>query len=394
MTSSPKGLPSTSIELQKRLLNIFRDAFSSRISHQLHHVLQEIKKHLFNRDFQKAFEREEYLETYAFRWSPSRALAYMNIFCMIQPLRVRLTSRTIETTITANGSLNSNSDGTVPSGSDANVAVRLEKEQHPHPTPLNDLSEGFRIVCLGGGSGAELVALAGFLHWINSADLGLETMQVEPGKAIAFDIKILDVANWSNIICALHLGVTNSPPISNYASAAAKANNAPLIDGENFNVQFQQNDVHNLCPEQLTSVFGNAKLVTLMFTLNELYSTSISATTNLLLSMTSVLPSGALLLVVDSPGSYSTVNLGKDVTTKDDIPPTSDQKVKQYPLHWLLDHTLLESARLGSGDAREGDRLWQKVYSDESKWYRLAEKLTYPIELEDMRYQIHLYERI
>lgn len=394
ITSSPKGLPSPSIELQKRLLNIFRDAFSSRMSQQLHHVLQEIKKHLFNRDFQKAFEREEYLETYAFRWSPSRALAYMNIFCMIQPLRARLTSSTIETITTANGSLNSNVDDTVPSGSDANVAIRLEKEQNPHPPPLNDLSEGFGIVCLGGGSGAELVALAGFLHWINSTDLGLETMQVEPGKATAFDIKILDVANWSNIICALHLAVTSSPPISNYASAAAKANNAPLVNAENFNVRFQQNDVHNLCPEQLTSIFSNAKLVTLMFTLNELYSTSISATTNFLLSMTSVLPPGALLLVVDSPGSYSTVNVGKDVTTKDDISPTSNQKIKQYPLHWLLDHTLLESARLGSRDAQEGERLWQKVYSDESKWYRFAEKLTYPIELEDMRYQIHLYERI
>lgn len=393
-TSSPKGLPSTSIELQKRLLNIFRDAFSSRMSHQLHHVLQEIKTHLFNRDFQKTFEKEEYLETYAFRWSPSRALAYMDIFCMVQPLRDTLMRRMFKSTTGANGSLNSDFDNTIPLRSGANVAVLLEREQHPHPPPLNDLSEGFRIVCLGGGSGAELVALAGFLHWINSADLGLETMQVEPGKATAFDIKIIDVANWSNIIRALHSGVTISPPISNYASAAAKANNAPLIKAQDFNVHFQQDDVLTLCPERLKGVFGKAELVTLMFTLNELYSTSISATTDLLLSITSILPRGALFLVIDSPGSYSTVNIGKDITTKDDISATSNQNKKQYPLHWLLDHTLLESARLGSGDARKGERLWEKVYSDESKWYRLAEELTYPIELEDMRYQIHLYERI
>lgn len=358
---------------------------------ELHDFLQEIKKHLFNRDFRKAFEREEYLETYAFRWSPSRALAYTELFCMITPLRVKLTS---ETTIGAGGSLSSDFDATVPLRSDANVAVRLEKEQRPHPPPLNDLSEGFGIVCLGGGSGAELVALAGFLHWINSADLGLKTMHVEPRKAIAFNIKILDVADWSNIIRALHSGVTTSPPISKYASTAAKTNDTPLINAEIFKVHFQQNDVHNLCPEQLKSIFSDAKLVTLMFTLNELYGTSIKATTNLLLSMTSVLPSGALLLVVDSPGSYSTVNIGKEVTTEDDVSATCHQKKKQYPLHWLLDHTLLESARLGSGNAREGERLWAKVYSDESKWYRLAEELTYPIQLEDMRYQIHLYERI
>ena len=394
MPSSPKGVPSTSIELQKRLLNIFRDALFPQTTPELHHLLQEIKRHLFNRDFRKAFEREEYLEVYAFRWSPSRALAYLEIFCMIPPLRVGLTQSSVETTIRAKGSLSLDFDGTIPLRSDADVAVRPEKEQQPHPPPPHDLSEGFGIVCLGGGSGAELVALAGFLHWINSADLGLETMHVEPRKSIAINIKILDVANWCSILWALHSGVTTSPPISHYASTAAKANNTPLIDAEDFKVHFQQDDIHNLCPERLKNVFSEAKLVTLMFTLNELYSTSISATTNLLLSMTSILQPGALLLVVDSPGSYSIVNIDKDLTTKDDVSATSKQKPKKYPLHWLLDHTLLESARIGSGNAREGERPWEKVYSDESKWYRLAGELTYPIELEDMRYQIHLYKRI
>lgn len=361
---------------------------------ELHHLLQDIKRHLFNRDFRKAFEREKYLEIYAFRWSPSRALAYLEIFCMIPSLRAGLTRSSIETTIGAKGSISLDFDGITPLRSDANVAVRPENEQQPHPPPPNDLSEGFGIVCLGGGSGAELVALAGFLHWINSTDLGLETMHVEPRKSTALDIKILDIANWSNIIRALHSGVTTSPPISNYASTAAKANNTPLIDAKDFKVHFQQDDIHSLCPERLKNIFSEAKLVTLMFTLNELYSSSISATTNVLLSMTSILPSGALLLVVDSPGSYSIVNIGKDLTTKDEVSATSKQKPKQYPLHWLLDHTLLESARLGSGNAREGERQWEKIYSDESKWHRLAGELTYPIELEDMRYQIHLYERI
>lgn len=386
MTCSPRCLPNTSIKLQKRLLNVFRDALFPRMNYELHHILQEVKKNLFNRDFQKAFEREEHLEAYALRWSPSRALAYMEIFCMIPLLRVRLTRSSIETTVEARESVNLDLDGAVPLRSDPNAEIQPEKEQQPRPPPLNDLGEGCGIVCLGGGSGAELVALAGFLHWINSADLGLE--------ATALNIKILDVANWSNIISMLHSGATTSPPISNYASTTAKANNTPLTNDDLFRVHFQQDDIQSLCPEQLKSVFSNAKLVTLMFTLNELYSTSISATTNFLLSMTSVLPVGALLLVVDSPGSYSTVNIGKDANTKDDVSATSEPKKKQYPLHWLLDHTLLESARLGPGNARESEKLWEKVYSDESRWYRLAKELTYPIELEDMRYQIHLYERI
>ena len=362
------------------------------MNRELHPVLQEIKRNLFNRDFQQAFEKEEYLETYAFRWSPSRALAYMEIFCIVPPLRIRLTRSSVETTIIKEETLISDLTDSVPLRSDANAAgVRPEKQQQPHPPPLDDLNEGSGIVCLGGGSGAELVALAGFLHWI---DLGLQTMHVESRKATAFDIQILDVANWSNIIRTLHSGVTSSPPISNYASSASKAKNTPLTNAGNFRVQFRQIDILSLCPEQLKSIFSDTKLVTLMFTLNELYTTSISATTNLLLSMTSVLPPRALLLVVDSPGSYSTVNIGKVATIKDDVSTMSKQKEKQYPLHWLLDHTLLESARAESGNTREGRRLWEKVYSDESKWYRLAEELAYPIDLEDMRYQIHLYERI
>lgn len=394
MTPNPKSLPNTSIELQKKVLNVFRDAFSARMTHEFYHVLQEIKRNLFDRDFQRAFEREEHLETYAFRWSPSRALAYLEIFCMIPPVRARLARSPIETTMEAKESLISDLEATVPLRSDANAGIRPDKEQQPHPPPLEDLSEAFGIVCLGGGSGAELVALAGFLHWTNSAHPGSQPMHVESRKATTCNIKILDIANWSNVIRTLHSGVTSTPTVSKYASAAAKAKNSPLTNAGIFKVQFQQHDILSLCPEELTNVLGDAKLVTLMFTLNELYSTSISATTKFLLSMTSILPPGVLFLVVDSPGSYSTVKIGKNATTNDDASATSEQKKNQYPLHWLLDHTLLESARVESGNTRVGERLWEKVYSDESKWFRLAEELVYPIELEDMRYQVHLYERI
>ena len=37
---------------------------------------------------------------------------------------------------------------------------------------------------------------------------------------------------------------------------------------------------------------------------------------------------------------------------------------------------------------------WEKVVDEESKWFRLPPGLRYPIELENMRYQIHLYRRL
>ena len=78
-------------------------------------------------------------------------------------------------------------------------------------------------------------------------------------------------------------------------------------------------------------------------------------------------------MVVDSPGSYSTV--------------TINGSEKKYPMQWLLDHTML-STKATAGTA------WEKVASDESKWFRLPEGLQYPIKLENMRYQFHLYRRL
>ncbi|KAG9551002.1 hypothetical protein KCU79_g13535, partial [Aureobasidium melanogenum] len=90
----------------------------------------------------------------------------------------------------------------------------------------------------------------------------------------------------------------------------------------------------------------------------------------------SMLP-GSLLLVVDSPGSYSTVTL--------------NGATQKYPMQWLLDHTLLSPKK----NAEKGTPVqWKKLVSDESRWFRLPdEDLKYPIDLENMRYQIHLYQR-
>jgi 25S rRNA (uracil2843-N3)-methyltransferase len=93
------------------------------------------------------------------------------------------------------------------------------------------------------------------------------------------------------------------------------------------------------------------------------------------------MPKGAILLVVDSPGSYSTINL--------------NGAEKKYPMQWLLDHTLLEQA---SSDAKESAHAdgakWEKVHEEESRWFRLDASLAYPIDLENMRMQVHLYRRL
>ncbi|KAF2681576.1 hypothetical protein K458DRAFT_76155 [Lentithecium fluviatile CBS 122367] len=317
----PSAIP---LELQQLLLNIFRSSFSERFESDITPLLQEVKGHLYNRDFLAAFGKEEYLEVYAARWSPSRALGYLE------------------------------------------VLESLRKEMQPFST-VDEESEGSRwkVACLGGGAGAEIVALGGFLKWLE--------MRVEEERGREMNLVAIDIADWGNVVEKLQQGLVTKPPLSKYASTAAQAANVALLHPACLNVSFKQHDVLNAPFSSLSPLVQDTNLVTLLFTLNELYSTSISLTQQFLLNLTSSLRPGSFLLVVDSPGSYSSVSL--------------NGAEKKYPMQWLLDHTLLE-------EERGAEPRWEKVKEDESRWFRLDEKLKYPIELENMRFQLHFYRRL
>lgn len=322
--SAASSLP---FELQQLLINIFKDSFAERFSVDIKPLLQEVKGHLYNRDFATAFGKEEYLEAYALRWSPSRALCYLQIL------------------------------------------LDLKEQLGPFTERIEgDQSAPWNVVALGGGAGAEIVALGGLMKMLDSSDAGGEHKP-------EVKISALDIADWANVVEKLREGVVTKPPLSKYASAALQAANVPLLsDASTFGVSFHKNDVLNTPKETLKELVKDAHIVTLMFTLNELYTTSLSLTQSFLLNLTAFLKPGSHLLVVDSPGSYSTISL--------------NGAPKKYPMQWLLDHTLLASEGKASSVAP-----WDKIASDESKWFRLDERLRYPIELENMRYQLHLYRR-
>ncbi|KAJ4982834.1 hypothetical protein SVAN01_11682 [Stagonosporopsis vannaccii] len=324
-------------ETQQLILNIFRNSFGERLESGIQPLLQEVKGHLFDRNFKEAFGREDYLEAYAARWSPSRALGYLGVLW-----RMRETLGLIQA-----------------------------------PEETNDVGEesreSWKVVCLGGGAGAEIGTFGG-LHRLLADD------QEDRGEDRLKNMEVVavDSAAWGNVVTQLTEHITRPPPLSKYASAAVKAANRPLADSTAFKTTFHQHDVLTVDPKTLASALEGANLVTLMFTLNELYTASISLTQQFLLRMTESLTPGAMLLVVDSPGSYSTVSLnGAD---------------KNYPMQWLLDHTLL--ADTSGGKAKEEVRLWEKVQEDDSRWFRLDDRLDYPIELENMRMQLHLYHRL
>jgi 25S rRNA (uracil2843-N3)-methyltransferase len=372
-------------ELQQLVLNLFKDCFQERFGDDLDGLVQEIKGHLFKREFESAFcfgpgwvkgleegnnegkddgdeiegdgekksvrwekeeeeaaeededgedaedevvrvrDKSEYLEGYAVRWSPARALGYMEILY--------------------------------------EIVESIVKSKEVGETGTRDIS----VACLGGGAGAEIASFAGVLNFL------LGEQKEERGEGdIKMTVDLVDIADWGHVTEKLHKGLTTGPPISKYASAAVKAANVSLVPADAFETTFHQKDVLSLSPSELSTLLSSKDLITLFFTLNELYTTSLPSTQSFLANLTAITAPGTLLLVIDSAGSYSTVKL-------------QGKGEKRYPMHWLLDHTLL--------DEREGAQ-WKKEKEESSRWYRIPEGLQYKLELENMRVQVHLYRRL
>ncbi|KAJ9329692.1 hypothetical protein DTO027B5_159 [Paecilomyces variotii] len=384
-------------------------------------LIQTIKSHLYNRDFDSAFTdaNEELLRAYALRWSASRALGYAGIFRGVVGSGILEFKKKREV-----------DEGM--SGDETVVKRRRRRRRDGH------------VLCIGGGAGAEIVALA--CVWRDLMDeeergklerqgnetetekdggegggggdddaqsissaVGEMTLTKEDPSRILHDkvsssipnisITAVDIADWSSVVNRLSSTIRSSDIPS------SKAHPAPLLppqddshEGSLFSISFQKSDILTLSDAELRSILhkdnSTTILVTLMFTLNELFSVSMAKTTAFLLRITDLLEPGTVLLVVDSPGSYSTVTLGKSKssTTKPESESSSEPDKPQqrnYPMKFLLDHTLLSVA---AGK-------WDKVLSQDSRWFRRdAAKLRYAVGegagLEDMRFQIHIYKRL
>lgn len=396
--STPLVHQQISIKLQQYLLDIIKNTFKARLNGDLNDLIKEIKQNLYHRDFSNAFGKLDYLEAYAIRWTATRALAYVDIFQRLPQLRsailtesspglksdtlgiVSVRERCKEAECSAPP------DPVVPEVAETNAS----RQEKLHPRESENSHVATQVVCLGGGAGAEILALAGYLTLANSSLCA--DIQTGSRKSVKLKVTAIDIADWSSVIARLHLATTADPTLCKPTSPVTEAINMPWLDPSIYDVRFIKQDVLRIEESaEMQAVLRKARLVTIMFTLNELYSVSMSATTKLLLSMTSILEPGSLLLVLDSPGSYSTVSIGsKDFSFNGNGPPLSEQGGK-YPMQWLLDHTLLDAARI---ESIENANQWEKLNSSDSTWFRHSPGLSYPIILEDMRYQVHLYRRL
>ena len=248
-------------ELKQLLLSLFKNSLSEILSSdRLQATIQEVKGALYDRDFQEAFSKDEYLEAYAVRWSPSRALCYASILINIKTY------------------LNSIWDGSLSS----------------------DQSRDLKVICFGGGA-AEVVAFAGLLRFTldNPPSPGQSTAESpkDSGGSPRIELHLIDSAQWGSVVKKLENGLTNPPPLPKYARQTAREANHALIHTGGFQAKFHAMNIFELGEKQLRNLLGEgASFVTLLFTLNELYTTSIGKATALLLHLTEAINPGSLLL--------------------------------------------------------------------------------------------------
>ncbi|CAJ2502822.1 Uu.00g102160.m01.CDS01 [Anthostomella pinea] len=400
--TAEKESPDEELQHQQALLDIFSAAFSRTLSSaDFTARLQEVKALLYARDFDAAFGREGNLDVYAARWSPTRALCYGWVLSEI--------GAHLEGLIVENG---------YGGGTGSNVGVRQEGDDGDDgderadaggPVANESLSaslpsekapeaptRSLRMLSIGGGA-AEIVAFASYLHTCglhSSTTTTTETDDTTPTTPttptadtdLTGKLTLLDTGPWGRITQTLQTGLTTAPP-----PQSAQTDAQPLIQPTHLHSTLTQQDILSLSSAQLSDLLlpiaGTAQplLITLLFTLNELYTAAgIGPTTAFLRRLTATVPPGSLLLVVDSPGSYSKAAVGREA--------------RRYPMQWLLDHTLLDQKKRKDEDKKkldsaddDGGCRWEKLESHDSVWFRLADGLRYPIALEDMRYQMHLY---
>lgn len=172
------------------------------------------------------------------------------------------------------------------------------------------------VLCIGGGAGAEIAALSNF------SDV---------------NVTVIDLAVWGPVV-------------------------EPLTQALGVKVKVINDDA-------LRIPFDPAKydVITSLFTTNELFTQSKAGTLKFLAALTNNCRPGTLFIIIESAGSYSTVEVNG----------------KTFPMQFFLDYSLKKDT-------------WERVYRSDSEWYRTPQEVEneYPYKLENMRYMIQVFRHL
>ncbi|KAK4684391.1 25S rRNA (uracil2843-N3)-methyltransferase, partial [Tremellales sp. Uapishka_1] len=202
-------------------------------------------------------------------------------------------------------------------------------------------SEKRKVISLGGGAGSELLAVAAL---------------VKASQPFSCEWVGIDIGDWSRTL-------------SKFEDTIREEWSLP---SETLAVEYIKADLlsSDVLASHLTPSSPSSTLLTLLFTLTELFAQSRAATLSLLARITQLSAPGTLFLVADSASDISHFALGAEG--------------REYPIFMILDMVLI---------GRQGG--WEVVEEEDSRWFRLGEEgREWECKLENLRCWFRLYRRL
>ncbi|KAJ3212705.1 hypothetical protein HDU67_003661 [Dinochytrium kinnereticum] len=249
-------------------------------------------------------------------------------------------------------------------------------------TPLN-------VFALGAGPAAEVVGMAAACSSVDhEQEDGVSSAEKKLATGGGINIHVQDIADYGDIVQSL----------------TKTSRDMFFLPQSLFNVTFSRGDVltaDTARQKDLAARIGSADIVTALFLLNELLGSSKKEFVRLVGTLVAKMKPGSFLLVVDSAGSFSEVELGSKGGRKSGVDAEEEDEEED------LDPT--RSNRDSSG-ARAGQRTYMVynlldqirafdiVAKTDSRWYRVPTPqqqpgLSYPAKLHNMRHFVRLYRR-
>lgn len=328
--------------LQQNFLDILQDHFRIRLDDpDFDKKLQTIKGHFFRREYAQVFGDKESCIIYAVRYLPSRALAYSELF----------TQRPI-----------------------LDLLYPPPPPRRPSEKKVEFVGKRKKIVAVGAGVGSELCALH-LLPQLRRPEIDIDDTDMLEVLNRELEIDVVDSADYNEFLSDL--------------TARLDQDRADVEGTSKVKYTYHREDILGWSESAaFTSMLAETTLLTFMFVFNELFASSKLQTMKLIASIAKHLPKGSHVLLIESAGDLSQVKLGmpqkfvkfdKDVKEADDAQEEEEEEAgKGLMVYKFWDHL-------------PG---FEKVMSDDRRWFRLNPSLKYPLEMENVGYFARLYRKM
>ncbi|KAJ3356077.1 hypothetical protein HDU83_001991 [Entophlyctis luteolus] len=214
------------------------------------------------------------------------------------------------------------------------------------PALAEALRSASSVLCIGAGPAAEVVAILA----------ALPPRLCAPPAPLT--IRVHDIADYSPAVAPLLDAVRNTfntPPDVSVSTAVF--------------------DILSSLPEHVEETrqcIAAADVITAFFLLNELLASSKKQFVGFVKILVNEMKPGALLVVADSAGSFSEVNVDRNQKGSSNTDAKST-----YMVYNLLDAI----------------QAFEVVEKTDSRWYRFPDGLHYPVKLNNMRYFLRIYRK-